>query len=337
MGLAHARSESYSHGVVQPESRIQRLRRNAERALERSAAPEAEAALEALVSHASPGSEDALFAHRHLAELRLQRNPWRAALHLRALVAAAPNDDVPHALMGLCQALLGNYRAAVAAYRRAAAITPDTPWYHHNLGHLLDVALDAPREATVHLRRAHLLEPDHDEIAGSYAHCLARCGELDQALHLAELAVELAPGREAHIKLRDWIAGGAPSSEDVAANPPESGLDAESDADDDEGSLADDPVVDALNRSDLDDERLGRALAVWDDVVAQSSPVIRKADVVVAALDYVIAFIDDETRGPGRLTKTSLAAQHGVSVGSLSRRAAQIVGALDLRPGDPRY
>ena len=97
-----------------------------------------------LVAVAKPGSDDAVFSHRHLAELLIEDHPWKAALHLRALHMAGADDDAVHGLMGLCQALLGNFQMAVAAYKKALQISPRNPWYHHNLGHLLDAAMATP-------------------------------------------------------------------------------------------------------------------------------------------------------------------------------------------------
>ncbi len=58
-----------------------------------------------------------------------------------------PDDDRAWAVLGFCQTLLGNYRYAAKAYRRAVHAAPKNPWYAHNLGHLLDVALDRVEEA----------------------------------------------------------------------------------------------------------------------------------------------------------------------------------------------
>ena len=66
--------------------------------------------------------------------------------------------------MGLCQAVQGNYRMAVASFRRAVALAPSNPWYNHNLGHLLAVALDAPSEALVYLRKAHSAQPGQEGV-----------------------------------------------------------------------------------------------------------------------------------------------------------------------------
>lgn len=172
--------------------------------------------LERLVSVAPDGSPANLFAHRHLAEYRVEEHPWRALLSLRKVVAATPDDDVVHALMGLAQALLSNFRAAIEAYKRALAISPRNPWYHHNLGHLLDVALDRPDQALKHLELAHkATAPNDHEIAASLAHCLARLGKLSEARTLAATASAASPKNADHRKLLDWIERGAPEEPKV--------------------------------------------------------------------------------------------------------------------------
>ncbi|MBK8168976.1 MAG: tetratricopeptide repeat protein [Sandaracinaceae bacterium] len=145
--------------------------------------------------------------------MRIERNPWQAALHLRAVMKVHPNDDVLYALMGLCQALLGNFKSAVSSYRRALSITPRNPWYHHNLGHLLDVALAEPQAALSHLQSAHRLEPLEDEITASLAHCLAGTGELVEARALAFDAVRASPRNADHKALLAWVERGAPDGE----------------------------------------------------------------------------------------------------------------------------
>jgi hypothetical protein len=117
------------------------------------------------------------------------------------------------ALMGLCHALLGNYRTAIGLYRRALRASPRNPWYHHNVGHLLDVALDEPSRALPHLRSAHDFEPLEDEITASFAHCLARVGKVDEARTFAVNAVRAAPRNRDHRALLAWITRGAPAGE----------------------------------------------------------------------------------------------------------------------------
>ena len=158
------------------------LRRNIERALNRDDSPaEVLPMLERLQRVALEGSDDASFADRRMAELLLETAPWRAALHIRRLVETQPNEDATWALMGLAQALLGHYRYACASYRKALSIAPGNPWYSHNLGHLLDVALDRPDDARKHLERAHSRVPDEPAITCSLVHALWRCGRLDDA------------------------------------------------------------------------------------------------------------------------------------------------------------
>ncbi|HEX2677720.1 MAG TPA: tetratricopeptide repeat protein, partial [Polyangiales bacterium] len=196
------------------DTRLSRLRQRAERALASGRrGGEVLGVLETMTREAPDGSQYALFAHRHLAEIQLEGSPWRAALHLRRVIDAGAGDDSVHALMGLCQALLGNYRVAVAEYRKAVRLSPRNPWYHHNLGHLLDVGLGEATTALDHLRVAHRLQSGEDEITASLAHCLARLGQLDEALTMAELAASSAPRNKEHRTLLDWIKQGAPSDE----------------------------------------------------------------------------------------------------------------------------
>lgn len=169
--------------------------------------------LERILEVAPDESPAALFAHRHLAEYRIEDHPWRALLHLRSLVRAGRADDAVHALAGLAHALLGNYLAAVAAYRRAVALEPKNPWYRHNLGHLLDVALDRPGDALRHLDAAAATAKGDAEITASLAHCLARLGQRGRAEALAVEAAAAAPGSADHEELLGWIRAGAVAPE----------------------------------------------------------------------------------------------------------------------------
>lgn len=202
------------------DTRLSRLRERAERALASGRrGGDVLTVLETMTREAPDGSAHALFAHRHLAELQLSGSPWRAALHLRRLVQAGAADDSAHALMGLSQALLGNYRTAVASYRRAIKLAPKNPWYHHNLGHLLDVGLSESVAALDHLRIAQRIQPEEDEIAASLAHCLARLGQLKEAQAMAQQAVRRAPRNREHLALLEWIRSGAPSNITPSARP----------------------------------------------------------------------------------------------------------------------
>lgn len=140
--------------------------------------------LRRLASCSSEGSDDAIFAHRHLAELLLDRDPWRASLHARALLRARPEDDRGWAALGLAQAELGHARFAVHAFEQAVTLSPANPWYAHNLGVLLDAALDEPERAIPWLARA---AERHRTRAflGALAHALRRAGRDEDARALA--------------------------------------------------------------------------------------------------------------------------------------------------------
>lgn len=186
-----------------------RLRQEIERALRRAFDPvDVLPRLARLARLADPASDDGVFAHRQLAELLVERHPWRAAIYARRAIAHAPHDDRAWAVLAFCQTLLGNFRCAATAYKQAIACAPANPWYAHNLGHLLDVALDEPEEALPWLRWAFERVPDSGEIAASYAHALARAGQLELARRILELHVP-GPSRE-HARLLDWVDRGAP-------------------------------------------------------------------------------------------------------------------------------
>jgi cytochrome c-type biogenesis protein CcmH/NrfG len=133
---------------------------------------------------AEEGSEPWAYAHRLLAERTIERDPWTASLFARRAASAQPDDDVAWALLGLGQSLLGHHRYAARAYRRALSLAPQNPWYAHNLGHLLDVGLDRPRDALRLLGRAFEALSHEPEVRASYAHALVRAGEPGAARRL---------------------------------------------------------------------------------------------------------------------------------------------------------
>jgi len=196
----------------QPESK--RLRRDVEWALRRALDPtDVLPLLHRLARTAPEGTDESVFAHRQLAELLVERHPWRATLHARRALAARPDDDRACAVLALCQTMLGNYRYAVSAYHRALMCAPKNPWYAHNLGHLLDVALSRPHDAIFWLRTAHAGAGQSAEIASSFAHALARAGELGEAKRVLARAMKRGASRE-QVALWKWLEKGAPAEED---------------------------------------------------------------------------------------------------------------------------
>ena len=298
--------------MTPPESRVALLRRRAVESLESTKfSMEAEQLLERLVEVAMEGSEDALFAHQELATLQLERSPWNAALHLRKVLAGRPDDHAAHALMGLSQALLSNFRMAIASYERAIALAPDVPGYHHNVGHFLDVAMEQAGRALPFLQKAHALAPANHEITASLAHCLARTGQLAEAEALAEDAVERAPDEPGHRSLLVWIQGGAPQRA--------------------EPLLAKAPAVEVTE--------LPKGVDRWGDVLqslrrdAQNVPAALKlaASVSEAGLPWTnalaLAAAIDYLSAEGESQRT-VAQRHGVSVSALGRRVATVRGLL---------
>ncbi len=162
-----------------------------------------------LARAAAPASDAWIYAHRHLAELGVEHDPWRAALFARRVIALRPDDDGAWAVLGLAQSLLSNFRYAARAYEHALSLAPDNPWYAHNLGHLYDVALDHPADALPLLGRATLAQPDEADIAASYAHALARCGKIAQARRVLRRAIRRG-GTADQMALSRWLDAGAP-------------------------------------------------------------------------------------------------------------------------------
>ena len=157
--------------------------------------------LENLVRAAPATSEAAYFAKLRLSELIVGDAPFRAARLARDVLVSGESDRA-WGVLGLAHTLLGNYRVAARAYRKALGLAPECPVYEHNLGHVLDVALNRPHDALPHLARAHRDLPEESEIASSYAHALLRSGQPAKARELLLKAVK-GPA-EADEILKTW-------------------------------------------------------------------------------------------------------------------------------------
>jgi Flp pilus assembly protein TadD len=306
-----------------------RLRREIERALRCAFDPaDVLPRLARLARLAPPASDDGIFAHRQLAELLVERHPWRAALYARRALSHRRDDDRAWAVLAFCQTLLGNFRAAASAYKRAIASAPANPWYAHNLGHLLDVALGEPKAALRWLRSAYDAKGDNTEIVASYTHALARAGELGLAREVLERALERFESRELMALLR-WLDQGAPSRADrkkVAPGKPKG------------KETTPKRLARVLTRGlaslPLDEQQRERALALARDALPPPSGSRKKDDVagLAAAVAYAIVYIDHLP-----LSKAEVAAPFRVGVGRLRGRFAELRAQLDLIRGDARY
>jgi tetratricopeptide (TPR) repeat protein len=340
----------------------QELRRQIEWTLARAVDPsDVLPMLHRLARLADDGSDESLFANLHLAELLVERDPWRSALYARRVLAHRPMDDRVWATLALCQTLLGNYNYAVSAYHRALASAPKNPWYAHNLGHLLDVALGRANDALPWLERAYRGAGNSGELASSYAHALARAGRLVEARNVLARAMKRTASRE-HSALLKWLEQGAPPDKDhplprpapihtIAAHYRRS-----------EGASSDSVRGARARRDEVPPSRRSPVMAELDGVLgrglaslpldakqrARAKSLARDAmthfsrpagartttavHAVAAAVAYAIVYVDHVP-----LTQSEVAACFRVSVASLRGRFSELRAHLDLTPGDVRY
>ena len=190
---------------------VDRLERDVVWAIDQSFAPgELLPMVERLLRLSERDSATWGFAHRQLAELVVERQPWRAASAARQAARVRPDDDAAHGLLGLALTVLGHYHSAAHAYRRALSLAPDNPWYAHNLGHLLDHGLGRPVQAVPWLRQAHAATP-HPEIAASLAHALGRVGRAAEGLVVLRRGLRGEELSTDHRALEEWLVQGAPA------------------------------------------------------------------------------------------------------------------------------
>jgi tetratricopeptide (TPR) repeat protein len=319
--------------------------------------------LHRLARLAGDGSDENLFAHLHLAELLVERDPWRAALYAKRVLSHRPDDDRGWATLALCQTLLGNYRFAVSAYHHALTSAPKNPWYAHNLGHLLDVALGRAHDAVGWLKRAYQSAAYSGEVAASYAHALARVGRLAEARKVLGRAMKRTASRE-HTAMLKWLEQGAPADKDhplprPAPVPSLTTRDRDAEEDDDPSRRArtkrgDDPpsrrpirsplaaeldavLTRGLASLPLDAKQRARAKALARDALSYfARPTGARGgaavQAVAAAVAYAIVYVDHVP-----LTQAEVAACFRVSVASLRVRFGELRAHLDLMPGDVRY
>jgi tetratricopeptide (TPR) repeat protein len=336
-----------------PTPECRRLRQDVEYALRRALDPaDVLPLLHRLARAAAPGSEESLFAHRHLAELLVERHPWRAALYARRVLAAREDDDRVLAVLALCQTLLGNYRYAVKSYMRALDASPNNPWYAHNLGHLLDVALNRPSEAVPWLRAAYAQASWSDEVRLSLSHALARVGRVAEARRVLVRGMKKTPSREQEALLR-WLDEGATETGDrssrAALAPPRIPRIARKPARRARPNRAesidalDDALVQGLEHLPLDVHQRARARALARDAgpaIAEDSAGLSargrsgppSPESLAAAIAYAIVYVDHVP-----LTQAEVAATFRVSVASVRVGFSALRARLDLTRGDERY
>jgi len=187
-----------------PESAVERLVSDVSWAISRGL-PKRDliAMLKRLMASAEPDSPEQSFAKLELAELSVGDDPFRAARHALDVLKEGPLARA-YGVLGIAQSLLGNFRSARRAYEQAVALEPDHPAYRHNLGHLLDVAFNRPREALRHLAVARRARPDESAIVTSEAHALARAGQSVRAVELLVQTLGWARS-DAEARVTTWL------------------------------------------------------------------------------------------------------------------------------------
>lgn len=159
--------------------------------------------LKHLLRIAPNGSDASRFARLQLSRQLLTTNPFQSAALAKSVIRELPDDEA-YGLLGLAFTVLGHFRAAAAAQRRACQLAPTHPGHAHNLGHLLDAAFDRPRQGLPWLERAFLQAPDVPGIASSYAHALVGVGRLDEARVMLLKHAGL-DARSADSTLKEWL------------------------------------------------------------------------------------------------------------------------------------
>jgi Flp pilus assembly protein TadD len=157
-----------------------------------------------LAREVEAGSATWRFALRNLALTWAPTSPWKASLVARDLLAHEPADHAAWAALGLAQSILDNCRFAIRCYERALRIAPGEPRYAHNLGHLYDVVLGKPHEAVPLLKVAYEADPRCSDTAASYAHALARTGEIESAVTVLGAALQGGATRDQRELMR-WL------------------------------------------------------------------------------------------------------------------------------------
>ncbi len=320
---------------------VERLRARVEETYKRALDPaELLPDLHRLEHCATPGSEPWLFALRASSEVLLERSPWRASLTARKILSSVPGDDRAWATLGLAQTLLGYYRFAAHAYRRALEAAPQNPWYAHNLGHVLDVALNDPATAVKYLEFAYGSARDSREVAVSYAHALARIGSIAEAERILKEASAEGTTREME-SLARWIKEGAPENLDKSsARPfPVRATESKPKRRRDTTTKIKDSVQASLERGlvrlPFDDSQRDKARILAADALSLALPHTPKetdARAYAAAIASAIAFVNELP-----LSSTEIAASFRVSAASVRGYFTELRNQLALQPADARY
>jgi tetratricopeptide (TPR) repeat protein len=155
-----------------------------------------------LADTVSPGEAHMI----RVAEANTNGRPEVARQHLEALVAAFPDDERVHFMVGSFHYGRTEWQEAITAYKRALAINPEFAPPYNQLGYALRNLGDFEGAAKTFKRYTELI-PDEPNPYDSYAELLMNMGKFQDSIAQYEKALEINPNFTASYvgMAHDWI------------------------------------------------------------------------------------------------------------------------------------
>ena len=115
-----------------------------------------------------------------------------ALVHAVKLAKTHPQSVFLLNLIGVINAALGRFEAAIASYRRALVIRPEHAEIHNNLGNALN-KLGKPEEAIASFKQALLYKSDYAEAHNNLGNALNKLGKPEEAIASFKRALFISP------------------------------------------------------------------------------------------------------------------------------------------------
>jgi arylsulfatase A-like enzyme/Flp pilus assembly protein TadD len=117
--------------------------------------------------------------------------PEKAITALQVLIAAQPNMYLPQYLLGVAEEQLHRYPEAIAHFRKAIELQPESPWAHYEMGLSLLKSSDF-KSAAVYLEIASTHLPQFPQAHASLADAYDRLGKAEDAKRERSKAEQLS-------------------------------------------------------------------------------------------------------------------------------------------------